>query len=411
GADIRESPALLMRAAKQLEAFDVSAASEVYLQALGAASMAGNNARGVAIVDVARAALACPRSESPTLIEELTAALAKESVDGLAVAAPDLRHVLEKTKTDAVTTVPFYGFAFLGSAAALLWDRDALHRATEMHLSATRDIGALTMLPWALNTMVLLHTLDGDFHGASSAAAEARDIVQDTGGNLGLAWSHAILTAWRGDATALQSLDALADKSRSSGNAQGLRNALWGRAILHNGAGQYKLALEASSEAMLDVADWGNHLFFHEGVEAAVRCGEHSIGVSMLERLRRSTEPSGGDWSIGVQRRSEALFAAGRDADDLYGEAIERLSRTALRPELARAHLLHGESLRRQNRRLDAREHLRIAHDMFVAIGSHGFAERSRNELLATGEKVRKRSQASGSELTPQETQIARLAA
>jgi DNA-binding CsgD family transcriptional regulator len=411
GADIRESPALMLHAAKQLESFDPCIAAEVYLQALGAASMAGNYARGVTMVDVARAALACPRSKTPTVIEELTAALARESVEGMAAAAPALRSVVHSTTTDAVTSVPFYGFAFLGSAAALLWDRDGLHRVTAMHVGATRDIGALTMLPWALNTVVLLRTLDGDLEEAASVAAEANDIVQDTGGNLGLAWSHAILAAWRADPDALRLLDELAETSRATGNAQGLRNALWGRSILYNGLGEYKLALAASNEAMLDLADWGNHLFFHEGVEAAVRCGEHAVGSEILERLRDSTQPSGSDWAVGIQRRSEALLADGREAEELYGEAIERLSRTSLRPELARTHLLYGEWLRRENRRVDARAYLRSAHEIFTAIGSQAFAERARRELLATGETVRKRGPASSLALTPQESQIARLAA
>jgi DNA-binding CsgD family transcriptional regulator len=409
--DVRDAPSLLLHAAKQLEAFDVRIASEVYLQAMGAASLAGDFSRDATLLDVARVALACPRGDAPAIAESLVAALAQVSVDGPAAAAPALRHVLDDATTDVVRTLPFYLFAFLGAAAAMLWDREQLGRAAALHVAATRDIGALTMLPWALNIDVLLRTLDGDLEGARSVAEEANSIVADTGGNLGLAWSHSIMAAWRADADAPQALDELTETSRAAGNAQALRHALWARAIFHNGAGQYELALAASDDAMLDLADWGTHWFLHERIEAAARSGRPEVGAATLERLRDTTEPSGSDWAVGIQRRSEALLAGGLEAEELYGEAIELLSRTSLRPELARAHLLYGEWLRRENRRVDARAHLRNAYEMFTAIGSQAFAERARRELLATGETVRKRGPASSLELTPQESQIARLAA
>jgi DNA-binding CsgD family transcriptional regulator len=149
----------------------------------------------------------------------------------------------------------------------------------------------------------------------------------------------------------------------------------------------------------------------HELIEAAARCGQSAEGAATLERLKDITEPSGTDWAIGVQRRSEALLAEGVAAEDAYRDAIDHLSRTSIRPELARAHLVYGEWLRRQNRRVDARKQLRTAHEMLTAMGIQGFAERARHELLATGETVRKRNVDSFDELTPQEAHIARLAA
>ena len=129
-----------------------------------------------------------------------------------------------------------------------------------------------------------------------------------------------------------------------------------------------------------------------ELVEAAVHAGDAELARDALERLAETTQPAGTDFALGIEARSRALLSDGAAADDLYREAIERLSRTRLRPELARAHLLYGEWLRREGRRVDAREQLRTAHDMFAAIGMEAFAERARRELIATGEKVRKRS-------------------
>jgi DNA-binding CsgD family transcriptional regulator len=147
-----------------------------------------------------------------------------------------------------------------------------------------------------------------------------------------------------------------------------------------------------------------------ELVEAAVRRGETELARDALERLAESTQPSGTDFGLGIEARSRALLRDGAAADGLYREAIDRLGRTRLRPELARAHLLYGEWLRRENRRVDPREQLRIAHDLFAAIGMEAFAERARIELLATGETARKRTLETSDVLTAQEAVIARLA-
>ena len=129
-----------------------------------------------------------------------------------------------------------------------------------------------------------------------------------------------------------------------------------------------------------------------------------------VRRLSESTSASGTDWALGVEARSRALLSEGETADRLYREAIERLGRTRMRAELARAHLVYGEWLRRENRRIDAREQLRVAHEMLTAMGMEGFADRARHELLATGETVRKRTVDTLTDLTAQEAQIAKLA-
>ena len=147
-----------------------------------------------------------------------------------------------------------------------------------------------------------------------------------------------------------------------------------------------------------------------ELVEAAARLGDAELARDALERLAKTTQPCRTEFALGIEARCRALLSDGAAADELYREAIERLRRTRLRPELARAHLLYGEWLRRENRRVDAREQLRTAHEMLVAIGMEAFAERARLELQATGEKVRKRTVETRDDLTAQERQIARLA-
>ena len=147
-----------------------------------------------------------------------------------------------------------------------------------------------------------------------------------------------------------------------------------------------------------------------ELVEAAARCGNSELAAEALERLAETTRPGGTDFGLGIEARSRALVSEGPAAEGLYREAIDRLGRTQLRPELARAHLLYGEWLRRAGRRTDAREQLREAYEMLTVMGVEGFAGRARRELLATGENVRKRSIQTTGDLTAQEAQIARLA-
>jgi len=147
-----------------------------------------------------------------------------------------------------------------------------------------------------------------------------------------------------------------------------------------------------------------------ELVQAAARCGLPARAAEAMRRLSESTSASGSDWALGIEARSRALLSEAETADQLYREAIERLSRTPMRVDLARAHLLYGEWLRREYRRIDAREQLRVAHEMLTEMGLDGFADRARQELLATGETVRKRTVDTLTELTAQESQITKLA-
>jgi DNA-binding CsgD family transcriptional regulator len=196
------------------------------------------------------------------------------------------------------------------------------------------------------------------------------------------------------------------------GEGIGITVTEWANAVLYNGLGRYDEALAAAEQARqypdeLGLATWS----LVELIEAAARTGQTERATGILRRLAESTSTAGTDWALGIEMRSRALLSGGEFAERLYREAILRLSRTRMGAELARAHLLYGEWLRRQNRRVDARKELRCSYEMLTAMGIEGFAERARRELLATGETVRKRTVETVVELTAQEAEIARLAA
>jgi DNA-binding CsgD family transcriptional regulator len=186
----------------------------------------------------------------------------------------------------------------------------------------------------------------------------------------------------------------------------------WASALLYNGLGRYEEALVAAQQDGVQPHELPfSTLALAELVEAAVRSGRPEPAADALRRLSAHTRAGGTDWALGVEARSRALLSDGETAERLYREAIERLARTRVRVELARAHLLYGEWLRRERRRLDAREQLRHAHKLFAEFGMEAFAERARVELEATGEHARKRTVETRDDLTPQETKISRLAA
>jgi ATP/maltotriose-dependent transcriptional regulator MalT len=181
--------------------------------------------------------------------------------------------------------------------------------------------------------------------------------------------------------------------------------------VLYNGHGHYEAALAAAQRACeyedLGVYGWA----LVELVEAGARSGTREVAAAALELLAERTRAGATDWALGMEARSRALLSDSQTAEPLYREAIDRLGRTRVRTALARAHLLYGEWLRRERRRLDAREQLRTAHNMLSSMGAEAFAERAARELRATGENVRKRTADTRDQLTAQETQIAQLAA
>ena len=267
------------------------------------------------------------------------------------------------------------------------------------------------MLPVALLQGMTIQLLAGEFAAAASMAQEAGAVARATRNPEG-PYGPLLLAAWRGrDAEAGQLVAAATTEMVARGEGQWLTAAHWATAMLNNGLGRYDEALAAAEQGSeypgeLGLATWS----MVELIEAASRTGQAERATGALRRLAETTSAAGTDWALGILARSRALLSEGESAEPLYGEAIERLSRTRVRVELARAHLLYGEWLRRQNRRVDAREQLRDAYEMLTAMGMEGFAERARRELLAAGEAIRKRTTGTADELTPQETEIARLA-
>jgi DNA-binding CsgD family transcriptional regulator len=226
-----------------------------------------------------------------------------------------------------------------------------------------------------------------------------------------LKYASLMLAAWQGDEGEWDELiDAMNAGVMARGEGMGLGINEWAAAVLYNGNGRYAEALAAARRGCEhdDVGLFAWSLV--ELIEAGVRCGETDASAAALDRLSARTRASGTDWALGIEAGSRALLSDGQDAEELYREAVERLERSRGAIHATRARLLYGEWLRRENRRVDAREQLRAAYDGFSRIGAKAFAERARGELLATGETVRKRRLDTRDELTPQETQIARLA-
>ena len=255
-----------------------------------------------------------------------------------------------------------------------------------------------------------MHVHAGEYAEASALLEEAYAITQATHTAL-LVQARQMLAAWRGnEAEALELVDAGRQDATARGQGMALSMIECADALLCNGLGRYEEALVAAERACAqdDLSLYA--LALVELVEAAVRSDEPKVAAAALERLSERTRASGTDWALGIEARSRALLTDGPSAESLYEEAVERLARGRLAPHLARAQLVYGEWLRRENRRVDAREQLRAAHDTFSRIGAEAFAERARRELLATGETARRRTDDTRDALTPQEAQIARLA-
>jgi DNA-binding CsgD family transcriptional regulator len=248
---------------------------------------------------------------------------------------------------------------------------------------------------------------------ASSLLEEGKAISEATGSSLAPYVGLAHVTFRGREAEAASLIEATTREVVRRGEGEGgLTFVHWVTAVLYNGLGRYEEALAAAKQAAEDThASWWRNWGSAELIEAAVRSGNPEPAARALGQLSETARTGGTDWALGVEARSRALMIEGEAAEPLYLEAIERLERTRVRVELARAHLVYGEWLRRERRRLDAREQLRHAHELFTTFGMEAFAERARVELEATGERARRRTVETRDELTPQEAQISRLAA
>jgi DNA-binding CsgD family transcriptional regulator len=412
----RDAPPMLLAAAKRLEPLDATLARETYLDAFSAALFAGRLARGGGVREVAEAVLAADwgasSRRSPLACDLLLDGLAILTTQGYAAAATTLKGALRAFRDEPMSEEDTLRWLWLACRIArALGDDASWDELTDRQVQLARHAGALSLLPIALIERFGVQLFVGDLDTAASLVAEAEAVVEATGSQLAPQGAIA-LAAWRGrEAEASALIEASRQEVERRGEGLWLVATEWASAVLFNGLGRYEDALAAAEQAAEDPHELGLSTWVPtEIIEAAVRSGARERAAGPLRRLQEISRAAGTDWALGVEARSRALLSNGEAAERLYLEAIERLGRTRIRVALARAHLLYGEWLRRQGRRMDAREQLRIAHQLYSSMGMEGFAERARRELLATGETVRKRSVETHGELTAQEMQIARLA-
>ncbi|MEV0616479.1 AAA family ATPase [Nonomuraea sp. NPDC050404] len=438
----------LLDAARQLQPLDPALARDTYLNALSAAMFAGRLALGGGDPrTIAAAILAAPatpkgnrppsgarensqphfaaredshphpsaredggphsvESEGCGSVDQLLGGLALHFVADPGVAAPRLRRAIDGLVRHDDPRYLWPAF----TAAVALWDGDACRALADRHVALARDAGALAELSLALGSRITVHLFEGELAEAAALSAEVQAIVASTGLRVtdhgGLA-----LAAWRGrEAEAEELLRVGSGEAASRGEGAGLTVADWAAAVLYNGLGRYDLACAAAERACADpptpgAAQWAAP----ELVEAAARTGDLELAGRALEQLAHNVQAGPADWALGAESRARALVSEPEKAEGLYREAIERFGRTRLRPDLARAHLLYGEWLRRERRRIEARQELRTAYRLFATMGMTAFAERAARELRATGETAQRGVPAAG-DLTPREGQIARLA-
>ncbi|BEP13470.1 LuxR family transcriptional regulator [Acidothermaceae bacterium B102] len=406
-----DAPLLLLTAARRLEALDLPLARVTYLNAWGAAAFAGP-AGADDLLKISRASAALPSADHPRAVDVLLTGLALLITDGRTAAAPHLHQATRSFADGEVSVEDGLRWGWVATAATnALWDYEGSYAICERQIEHLRASGALERLPVYLVTLATAVASRGDFAAAEAISAEADEVTAATGALIG-SYTAVLLAGLRGDELLASALiDAALEQDADGGQGIAVTHAQWVSAMLYNGLGRYDKALAAAQSASADpLLLYASMWALPELVEAAVHVGRVELARDALDRLAETTQPSGTEFGLGMEARSRALLSDGETADELFLEAIDRLGRTELRPELARAHLLYGEWLRREGQRTQAREHLRTAHDLFDAIGMAAFAERARHELLATGERVRKRTVASRGEFTAQEQQIARLA-
>jgi DNA-binding CsgD family transcriptional regulator/tetratricopeptide (TPR) repeat protein len=407
--------ALMLAAAKRLEPLDAGLARDAYREAFGAALFAGRLSGAVGVRAVADAARATGRagssSQPPPALDLLLDGLVIRFTEGYAAAvAPIRRHLKAMEALLREDGIVGREVRFAWGVSPELWDDEAWHELASRGVQLARDTGALTALPVGLTYHAGLLVFAGEFAAAAMLIEEADAIAAATG-VAHFDYASPLLAALRGhEVQALEVIEACVEQATARGEGRAIGHAEHAAAVLYNGLGRYEDALAAAQRACeyedLGVFGWA----LVELVEAGARSGSREAAAPALERLAERTRASATDWAVGVEARSRALLTDSQAAEPLYHEAIERLARSRIAVHLARAHLLYGEWLRRENRRSDARHQLRTAHQMFVTMGADGFAERAALDLLATGERARKRTTHTPAQLTARENQIAQLA-
>ena len=408
-----EASSLMLAAARRLEPINPGLARMTYLDALGAAIFAGRLASpGGDVLTVARAAGAAPSPRTPGAIDLLLDGLAANVNQGYAAGLPILRKSLSAFASGMPAEQELRWLSLAFAAALDMWDDDRWDLLTRKYVRLVRDLGALSQLPRSLGARAFLLLFTGELTAAAALVEEAQAATEAMGSHLA-SYADVAVVALRGsEAEASALIEATLRDVSLRGEGIGITVVEWADAVLSNGFGRYHKALVAAQRAAenpweLAFLNWA----LVELVEAAARSGTYEMAASAYQRLAERTAASGTDWALGQQARSQALLSEGKEAERLYRESLARLGRTRLRVDLARAHLLYGEWLRRERRRSDAREQLRTAHGMLEAMGMEAFAERARRELRATGGTAHKRTVATRhAHLTAQEAQVARLA-
>ncbi len=413
---VSDAARLLLSAARNLEPLNADSARETHLEALGAAVWASDlDSSGTVLEEAAQAARAAPAGpHPPRVVDVLLDAFALRLTEGYAAAAPTLTRALElfldlNAATDEAGRWLWLTGGRAGAIVAVeLWDAESWHALVARQVQFARDTGALVHLQLALNLLAWTQLVAGDLSAAAQLFEEDRLIAEATG-NPPVAYSEMMLAAWRGqEKPAAQLIEATLRETTATG--LGVISATYASAVLYNGLGRHGLARDAAWRAFeRDPVGYGPFVV-PELAEAASRTGDMALVRAALEWLSERTAVTRTEWALGIEARARALLSDGDTAESLYRDSIARLGRTRIRAELARAHLLYGEWLRRARRRADAREQLRAAHDMLDAMGIEAFAERARRELAATGETARRRTVQTSAQLTAQEAQIARLA-
>jgi DNA-binding CsgD family transcriptional regulator len=405
-----EAVPVLLDAAKRLESLKPERARDAHLEALYAASVAGRLGPGIG--RAARAARAAPPPPcTPRAVDLLVDGLAVRFTEGFSASVPTLTRAVTALVAEDVRREQEIRWPWLASRVAPeLFDDETWHVLVNRRTQFVRDSGALTVLPILLTYLSDLCVLEGKLDAAAAFTEEAQSMIDATTGRRAPA-GKLLLAAYRGDG--VQAAQLIAEVEREA-NARGegvvLTYAEHARAVLHNGLGLYAVAVAAAQQAIAQDELGVSTRSLPELVEAAARSGDRELAADALARLTERTRVAGTEWALGSEARSRALLSDGAIAEGLYREAIERLGRSRLVLELARAHLLYGEWLRRERRRMEAREQLRRAHQLFTQAGAGPFAERSSRELLATGETARRRTLDTRDQLTPHELRIALMA-
>ena len=408
-----DAPSLFLKAARDLEPIDLRLARETYLEALTAALYAGNLATGGDLLEVAEAVRALPPVPQPPRAPDLLLdGMALLVTEGWAAGMPVLKQAISAFCSSDASEEETIRWWQASHACALAWDWVSVDVLSARQIKLARAAGALTEVSAGLSARAYLQLFKGEFSEAGSLAAEAQSVREATN-SIMVPYPTVAFAAFQGrEAETAALVEAGRKDAERRGEGKALTFFQWATAVLYNSLGRYDDALAAAQQASdAPLVQFYVSWSLVELVEAAARSSSRpECATGALMRLSDLTSTCGTDWALGIEARSRALLSRGIAAERLYRQAIERLRRTPLKLELARAQLLYGEWLRRERRRRDAREQLRAAYECFDSIGATAFADRARGELGATGERAPKRTSAARETLTSQEALIARRA-